>query len=92
MFNLGRSVENSTADRPDWINSSRLLIPLLDKDHWTLTYVDFIKKTVSYLNSIESVHKDIKKKNYWKDRVLNVLCGVPKIWKPKQNVGDINKW
>jgi hypothetical protein len=92
MFNLGRSVENSIADRPEWIDSSRLLIPLLEKNHWTLIYVDFIKKTVSYLNSIESVHNDIEKRNYWKDRVLNVLCGVPKTWKPKQNVGDINKW
>jgi len=35
------------------------------------------------------VHNDIEKRNYCKDRVLNVLCGVPKIWKPKKNVGDI---
>ncbi|KAL5236051.1 hypothetical protein ACI65C_003461 [Semiaphis heraclei] len=92
MFNLSRSVEDSTASRPEWIDSSRLLIPLLEKDHWTLIYIDFIKKTVSYLNSIESVHTNIEKRNYWKDRVLNVLCDVPKTWKPKQNVGDINKW
>ncbi|XP_022180091.1 uncharacterized protein LOC111040461 isoform X2 [Myzus persicae] len=47
MFNLGRSVKDSTASRPEWIDSSRLLIPLLEKDHWTLIYVDFIKKTSS---------------------------------------------
>jgi len=52
----------------------------------------FYKKPVSYLNSIESVHNDIEKRNYCKDRVLNVLCGVPKIWKPKKNLGNINKW
>jgi len=44
MFNLSKSVEDSTASRPKWIDSSRLLIPFLEKDHWTLIYVDFVKK------------------------------------------------
>ncbi|XP_050059527.1 uncharacterized protein LOC126550939 [Aphis gossypii] len=47
MFNLGRSVKDSTANRPEWIDSSRLIIPLLENNHWTLIYVDFIKKTLS---------------------------------------------
>jgi len=36
MFNLGRSVEDSTASRPEWNDSSRLLIPLKEKDHWSM--------------------------------------------------------
>jgi len=47
MFNLSRSVEDSTASRPEWIDSSRLLIPIntfAGKYHWTLIYIDFIKK------------------------------------------------
>jgi len=38
---------------------------------------------------MESVHTNIEKRNYWKDRFLNYG---PKTWKPKQNVGDTKKW
>ncbi|XP_060867429.1 uncharacterized protein LOC132942799 [Metopolophium dirhodum] len=72
MFNLGRSVEDSTASRPEWIDSSRLLIPLLEKDHWTLIYVVFIKKTLSLkLTGFGSIKFKVYEEhllNLWKRR------------------------
>lgn len=92
MFNLGKSVEESTAERPEWIDLPRLLIPLLESSHWTLMYVDFVNKTTSYFNSIERIHNDSDRRIYWKDRVLNTLDNVPFKWIPKQRIGDVGKW